>query len=408
MFIQDNLVLLVLLAWLAYACIGALILSGQLRRAGSHPTRAFGPPEYQASIIVGLRGVHPRLKQVLEALCHQRYLLPFEVVMACESKNDPAWAVAVEVARDNPHVQLVESDMVDPTQRTGKNQNLLAAVDVAQYEALVFTDADVVHTEDWLTRLMAPLGNDIQGQEVAATTSLFYLAPRTIWGRLAAIAVNQVNFAAANLRRWGPWAPFASGASTAVLRSAFQLAGVKRAWQEAFNDDLVMANLLVDHDHPIYLLREVTWPEEALADRQAFAAKFRRWIVTLHYYSHPHLVRQAYVQAAAQQQLPVALVLALGSALGGAAWPVSLMLVLCGVIYSLIARTSIAVSIGESLGLWLLLAPPAFLFFIGYYLRLLLTREFTWAGRHHRVTESYSRLASRVRRTEASISFNER
>lgn len=403
------LLLLAWLAWLAYAILGGLVLSGQLRHARTAPRPNFGPPEYRASVIVGLRGTHPGLKRVLESLCRQRYHLPYEVIMACESKSDPAWTVAVAAARDNPHVQLVESDLVDPTLRTGKNQNLLVAVEVSRYEALVFTDADVVHDRDWLTRLMAPLGKTLQGQEVAAATSLFYLAPSTLWGRLAAIAVNQVNFSAANLRSWGPWAPFASGASTAVLRSAFRTAGVTRAWRESFNDDLVMANLLIDHGLPIYLQREVTWPEEALADWRAFAAKFRRWIVTLHYYSHPRLARQAYVQAAAQQQLPMALGLALWLVLtGGATWPAALILVTGGVIYNLFSRAAIALSIGESLGPWLLLAPPAFLFFIGYYLRLLLPRDFTWAGRRHRVEESYSQLASRLRRAETSTSFSER
>ena len=404
----DDIVIILLMAWLVYACLGALVLSGQLRRASGHHPRAFGPPEYEASIIVGLRGAHPRLKRVLEGLCQQRYPRPYEVIMACESKSDPVWAVAVEVARDNPQVQLVESDPVDPKLRTGKNQNLLAAVEVAQYEALVFTDADVVHSKDWLARLVAPLGNTLEGQEVAAATSLFYLAPSTFWGRLAAIAVNQVNFSAANLRRWGPWAPFASGASTAVLRSAFRSAGVARAWQEAFNDDLVMANLLVDQGHPIYLLREVTWPEEDLASWRAFAAKFRRWIVTLHYYSHPRLARQAYVQAAAQQQLPVALVLALWLTLAEGSWYEGGVLMACGIIYSIFSRASIALSIGERLGPWLLLAPPAFLFFIGYYLLLLLPREFTWSGRRHRVTESYSKLRSRLRKADSSTSFSER
>ncbi len=405
---MDDLVLLILFLWVAYLVLGTWLLTGQLCNARARRPRDFGAPEYRASIIVGLRGAHPRLKEALVSLCSQRYPRSFEVVMACESKKDPAWAIGVEVAHDHPNVRMVESDPVDPGVRTGKNQNLLAGVEVAGHEVLVFTDADVVHSETWLARLVAPLGHMLEDREISATTSLFYISPGTFWSRLAAIAVNQVNFAAANLRHLGPWAPFASGASTAVLRSAFKAAGIERAWRECFNDDLVMANLLIDNDLPIYLLEDVTWPEEALANSREFFAKFRRWIVTLHFYSHPKLARQAYMQASAQQQLPVALVLAMGLFLSGTDLLVCLALALGGALYNLFSRASIAMAIDEPLGPWLLLSPVAFLFFIGHYLLMLTRREFIWAGRTHRVRESYGALTTRLKKTESRTSFNDR
>lgn len=403
---ELDLTLQVLIVFQIYALIGALVLLVHLQRHQNHHSPDFGPPRYQVSIIVGLRGVSDQLEEALTSLCEQRFPLEFEVIAACEDTEDPAWSIAVELARIHPHLKLVCSGKVDPNKRTGKNQNLLAAMEITSYEALVFTDSDVIHPYDWLVHLVAPLGCQVDGHEVSAATSLFYVRSLTLWSRLIAIVTNQVTFSAANLKSFGPWAPFASGASTAVLGSVLRGSKVPLAWQESFNDDLVLANLLMDHGHPIYLVRRTTWPSEALNNFSGMMAKMKRWVVTLHYYSHPSLARQGYLQSALQMQLPVALVLGIWLWSNQGLSIVVSTIILSGVIYNLLTRTAIALAIGERLGPWIILAPCAFLFFAMVYLRYITCRSFIWSGRLHRVTESYRDMVRRLALNEDQPPLN--
>jgi ceramide glucosyltransferase len=231
LFIQSLLALFATMRFTRYA----------LRRRPARQTR-YQP---KAAVIVPCRGLEPGFEENIHAILTQDYR-DYEVVFVTESENDPAHGVLARLLKQRRRL-APPTWMVVAGEAWGRGQkvhNLLAALDtlnsIGRVEALVFADSDMRPARNWLTELVAPLGDHLVG----ATTGYRWYLPSNEGRNLAR------NFASTLLSVWnasalallGERSGFAWGGSMAIRRENFDKIGIKERWRGALSDDYVLTS----------------------------------------------------------------------------------------------------------------------------------------------------------------------
>ncbi len=196
-----------------------------------------------ASIIVPCRGLDEGLCANLSALFVQHYPA-YEIIFVSDRADDPALAVANELARglseQQPNVRARALVAGRATACGQKVHNLRAAVSDldASSEVIVFVDTDARPRPDWLRALVAPLADD----RIGATTGYRWFLPvrgnfashlRAVWNASIASALG------ANEKRNFCW-----GGSTAIRRETFEHVGVCEQWRGTLSDDFALTRTL--------------------------------------------------------------------------------------------------------------------------------------------------------------------
>jgi cellulose synthase/poly-beta-1,6-N-acetylglucosamine synthase-like glycosyltransferase len=231
LFIQSVLALIATMRFARYA------LRGRSARQTRYQPRAV--------VIVPCRGLEHGFEENLHAILTQDYR-DYEVVFVTESENDPAHGALARLLKQRrrlspPTWMVVAGEARNQGQKV---HNLLAALDtlssIGRVEALVFADADMRPARNWLTELVAPLGD----HRVGATTGYRWYLPSKEGSAPAR------NFASTLLSVWnasalallGENSRFAWGGSMAIRRENFDKIGVKERWQGALSDDYVLTS----------------------------------------------------------------------------------------------------------------------------------------------------------------------
>src|SRR5215510_11796345 len=166
LFIQSFLALIATARFTRYA----------LRRGAARQTR-YQP---KAVVIVPCRGLEQGFEENVQAILAQDYR-DYEVIFVTDSENDPAHGVLARLLKQRrrlspPTWMVVAGEAKNQGQKV---HNLLAALDtlnsIGHVEALVFADSDMRPARNWLTELVAPLGD----HRVGATTGYRWYLPST-------------------------------------------------------------------------------------------------------------------------------------------------------------------------------------------------------------------------------------
>jgi ceramide glucosyltransferase len=148
---------------------------------------ASAPVPVPVSVLVPLCGLEPGLADRLRALHDQAYAGPVEIICGTLDPNDPAIAVARQVAAERGDGRLVCH--VD-SHVAGQNLKVANIANIAKHannEMLVLIDSDIVVGPDYLAGVVA----ELQRPGVGAVTCLFYgIGQGSLWSRLAATSVN--------------------------------------------------------------------------------------------------------------------------------------------------------------------------------------------------------------------------
>ncbi len=190
----------------------------------------------KASVLMSLRGCDPRLKLNLRGLLGQAYD-DFEIIVVIDSRQDPAWQVAMEVKSiDDAADRLRIFELQEPSSTCSlKCSSLVQAAQQIRSdgEVVVLVDADVVPHPNWLRDAVRPLVNPLVG----VVTGNQWYAPestdaggidtgsllRGIWnsGAIAATAINA-----------NPWA-----GTCAMRLSDVKRSGLIEKWTTSVVDD---------------------------------------------------------------------------------------------------------------------------------------------------------------------------
>lgn len=214
----------------------------------------------RAVVIVPCRGLEHGFEDNIQAILTQDYR-DYEVVFVTESENDPAHGALARLLKQRrrlspPTWMVVAGEARNQGQKV---HNLLAALDtlssIGRVEALVFADSDMRPARNWLTELVAPLGD----HRIGATTGYRWYLPPSEGDEAGQGGAQAQKFASILLSVWnasalallGEDSKFAWGGSMAIRRENFDKIGIKERWQGALSDDYVLTSVVHEHGQRI-------------------------------------------------------------------------------------------------------------------------------------------------------------
>jgi cellulose synthase/poly-beta-1,6-N-acetylglucosamine synthase-like glycosyltransferase len=128
--------------------LSSKLLIRELRSPASQPTRALVP----LSVIITARNERSNLMKNLPFILNQNYP-NYEVLVVDDASTDDSLAILDYFKGQYAHLLPLQ---IEQKKRAGKKDGLLHAIKNAQYEWLVFTDADCMPTsKQWLQKLAA-------------------------------------------------------------------------------------------------------------------------------------------------------------------------------------------------------------------------------------------------------------
>ena len=229
------LVLLTALASLAVLANLANLRQGfQLRRGVRVGLRmAFGAYRPPAVVLLPVRGLDEGFDDNVRALLSQAYPR-YRLVVIADQADDPAASRALALAAER-RVVPAELLFTDPGETGGKVNALRTALAHLRPEddVVVFADADIRPSADWLRQLVQPLAD----VTVGASTGFRWYVPLhpTSWS----LVRSEWNAVSANVlfdgRRNYTW-----GGASAIRASNLPKLRLEERWQGVLSDDLVV------------------------------------------------------------------------------------------------------------------------------------------------------------------------
>lgn len=277
MSVTEVLVLLPLLGWLAVAALGCYGVYDCVTSLKPAPPITWRP---NILLIVPVRGTPPSFAALWEAIRSQE-LAPRRVVFALEDESDPAFA-AIQAFPPGPDRDCV---MAGPTVMRGqKVHNLLTALKTLEPDdgVVVFADADIVPTRDWMTRLAIPF----QEPDIKIVSGYRWMTPKNDDWSSALVCV--ANASVATLPRstlWNiPW-----GGSIAATPDTLVALDLQTIWDRSLPDDIPLGLAARANGFPVTCPQSLLVPSPtAMSWREAFAFGrrqylFIRWYMPKHW-----------------------------------------------------------------------------------------------------------------------------
>jgi hypothetical protein len=208
-----------------------------------------------------------------------------------------------------------------------------------------------------------------------------------------AISVSLVTFTANFTSAHQRFPSYASGASIAVKRDVFEECQIKEIWSRSFNDDLVLAGILVDSGYHIYnQLAHLNHPNEDFGNLKQAREKLVRWVVTISSFGHKKLRARVPIMLAENLQFQVSLILGIIMYIMGFSWITSLGIVIMGYAYLVVYRWLLGRIVNEKgMEAYYLLAPVSITgMMLWYFFVRVFFRTFIWEGSSYTVKEKFS------------------
>jgi cellulose synthase/poly-beta-1,6-N-acetylglucosamine synthase-like glycosyltransferase len=384
--IMDNLIELLILSILsAYYIYGSLQIFTALNIKRAAARQYFPDKDHFVSIIIPVYGTTSTTRRDLNSVCIQDHG-NYEVIFVAEKTSDPAFKIARGMANRYPHVRIVLSGSHDPRKNIAKCHNLVYAVKHAKGEVLLFGDSDGTYSRDWIRKMTYPLGEEVQGRRIHATTSPFFIEPETPGGKIVSLPVSFVAFTTSFTRESQRFSSWASGGSMAIERELFERLKISKIWDHSFNDDLVLARALMDNGYNIYNQHtNINHTHEAISGFRQIMNKLIRWVVTVSTFGHGNLKRETPLLIIKNLQWQVSLVIGMLLYLLGFSFTFVLLIIIAGYLYSVLFRWGIGIIVEEKgMGPYYPFNPImglAMLFF--YVLVKTFYRGFSWEGKRY-------------------------
>lgn len=110
-------------------------------------------PPNGLSIVIPFRNEAKNLEPLLNSLASQNCALPYEVILVNDGSDDGYESVLESFEDHSLSLILKNSDYSNEIDLSSKQQAIDTGVSCSQYDWLIFTDADMTFTPDWLSNL---------------------------------------------------------------------------------------------------------------------------------------------------------------------------------------------------------------------------------------------------------------
>jgi ceramide glucosyltransferase len=139
------------------------------------------------TILKPLHGAEARLLENLTSFCTQNYPGPVQIILGVQDPRDGAIAVVerLQAKYGADRIDLVVDQTLHGLNR--KVSNLINMCRRVEHEVIVVADSDIRVDPDYLSRVVAALGE----RDIGAVTCLYHgLATPWVWARLAELGIN--------------------------------------------------------------------------------------------------------------------------------------------------------------------------------------------------------------------------
>lgn len=214
----------------ALSLLQGVRLRGQVRRALRMAYGAFQP---RAAVLLPVRGVDEGFEENLRAILRQDYP-SYRLLVVADDPGDPALDRIRSISRDHPRVPVAVV-LSEPFEPGGKANALRTGLRhlAPDDEVVIFADADIRPTRDWLRQLVQPLADVTVG---ASTGFRWYVPPQpTFWS----LVRSEWNAVSANVL-FDPARNYVWGGSSAVRAEHLPPFRLEERWRGVLSDDLVL------------------------------------------------------------------------------------------------------------------------------------------------------------------------
>ncbi len=260
---MSPLVALALLWGLALLIMGVVFAAGGLVQRRLRAAAPWPGPWPRVSVIVPAKGASASFADEIGSILDQDYP-DFEVILAVQDANDPAYGAARDLARRRGGPKVV---LAGQSQTCGqKNYNLLAGLAAADPagRVLVFSDSGHQAPPDWLRRLVEPVAAG-RG-EVASGFHQAVAEAGGLWAQAWLVCLQLMFWSRHVGFMRQPW-----GGATAITRSLLDHLDLAGMWSQTVVDDVTLGRRLRQADR---VMQPV--PDPPLLTRLQ-AVSWRQW-----------------------------------------------------------------------------------------------------------------------------------
>jgi ceramide glucosyltransferase len=215
------------------------LLAVRLRRADVSANPVDPQP---VSVLKPLCGAEPHLYECLKSLCDQDFP-EFQIIFGVSDPSDPALGVVRRLQDEFPRVDIRLSTAAQQRGSNRKVSNLRNMLPLADHNHLVLADSDILVPPDYLSKVTAPLNDQIVGIVTCAYSGH---AERGLWSCIGALFINDWFMPAARVAALFGSREFAFGATIALRRDTLTSIGGFAAIADQLADDYRLGELTRD------------------------------------------------------------------------------------------------------------------------------------------------------------------
>jgi ceramide glucosyltransferase len=266
------------MTWLLLALVAGSLVFALLSIEAARRYRAVRVPSLDqmppVSILKPLAGVDEGLEENLRSFFEQDYPA-FEILMAVNSAEDPAFAVALRMEQNYPRVPvqiLVTGEPPYPNRKVCSVHNM---VQRARHDLLVMSDSDIRVGPDMLRVVAA----EFQDPHLAVTTCPYRAVPgNSFWSRLEAVMMNTEFLAGILTARLLEGMRFAVGPTIVCRRAAVEAMGGFETLRDFLAEDFIFGQRAAEMGMGVELSSYVIEHHIGTSDFRTNAEHRMRWV----------------------------------------------------------------------------------------------------------------------------------
>lgn len=232
--------------------------------------KSFTPYTPTAVVIIPCKQETIDFKKNIQSFLKLNYTF-YRIVFVVDSKKDSVYTILHNETVNKKNVDIICTKPLP--QCSGKVAALLTAIQSCEdVEILVFADSDIKVEKNWLRDIILPL----QDKKIGASTGYRWYVPTTLKTTLIS-AWNMIPI----VFMFYSSLSFTWGGSTAIRKKVFQQLQIKKKWNTAFSDDLVLTNALKKAGYRIYFQPTCIMkspPEQNLQKFLMWGARQYTWV----------------------------------------------------------------------------------------------------------------------------------